>query len=86
MTHTVYGVIVHFVPGDATYMREYRTQNPDAVAVANAANRARSRALRKLAGRYPVDFKAILNEERRVEGLPPVGVTKRGRKPKEAAA
>jgi hypothetical protein len=46
-------------------------------------NLARSRALTRLAQRFPKVFKALLNEEREKEGLPPVGILHRGPQAKE---
>lgn len=73
------------MPQDAAYMREYRFRNPAAFEMTRAAGRARHRALRVLAGRHPDEFEAILTEQRAAEGLPPVGVLKRGPKRKDAA-
>lgn len=67
-------------------MREYRLRNRTAFELNRAAGRARHRALRSLAARHPEEFEAVLTEERAAEGLPPVGVLKRGPKPKDAAA
>jgi len=39
---------------------------------------ARSRAATRLAKKYPKVFKKLLNEERDVVGLPPVGELSRG--------
>lgn len=57
---------------EAAYQRQYRANNPTKVEDARKATRARDRALRKLAARYPEVFRVFYNIERQVEGLPPV--------------
>lgn len=74
------------MPADAAYMREYRLRNRPAYEKNAAAGRARRRAQVRLAANHRAEFHAILSEERALEGLPPVGVLKRGRKPTDAAA
>lgn len=66
-------------------MREYRSRNRTAFELNRAAGRARHRALRRVAANHPVEFAEVLTEERAAEGLPPIGVLKRGPKPKAAA-
>lgn len=74
------------VPQDAAYMREYRSRNRTAAELNLAAGRARRNAFRRFAASHPDEFARIFAEERAKEGLPPVGVLKKGPKPKSEAA
>lgn len=74
------------MPRDAAYMREYRSRNRTAFELNRAAGRARHRALRRVAANHSAEFDVVLTEERAAEGLPPVGILKRGPKPKKVAA
>lgn len=74
------------MPQDAAYMRDYRSRNRTAYEFNLAASRARREAHRRIAAAHPEEFSRILTEERAVEGLPALGVLKRGPKRKDAAA
>lgn len=65
----------------ADYMREYRRTNED-VRRRNADGvAARDRALERLAVEHPDEFSVLVDEERAVAGLPPVGESPKGRRP-----
>lgn len=57
---------------EAAYQRQYRANNPAKVEDDKAATRARDRALRRLAILHSTEFRALYDEERAKEGLPPV--------------
>lgn len=61
-------------------MREYRSRNQIAYQLNLAAGRARREAGRRLSKLHPEEFDRILTEERAKEGLPPLGVLKKGPK------
>lgn len=63
------------------YMREYRAKNKVGRIEERAGTRAHSRALTRLSHMHPDEYESLLNEERWVEGLPPVGATSVGRPP-----
>lgn len=66
----------------AAYRRAYRARKPAVRAKERAAQRARGRALTRLADLHGVEFLELFNEERANEGLPPVGALPIGRPPK----
>lgn len=67
---------------NAEYLRARRAANPDYKQNNVKAMNARGRAQRTLARRFPVEYTAILNEERAKEGLRPLPVTNRIGRPK----
>lgn len=85
MTVTYFWCIVRCVPTTAAYMREYRSRNRTAAELNLAASRARRSAYRRIADAHPDEFDRILTEERAEQGLPALGVLKKGPKPKKAA-
>jgi hypothetical protein len=57
----------------AAYMREWRAANPALQQKNAAAVAARKRALVRLGAMYPTTLWALLDEERALRGLPPLG-------------
>lgn len=86
LTVTDFRCIVADVPQSAAYMRDYRSRNRTARELNLAANRARRSAYRRLAACHHDEFDRVLTEERAKEGLPAVGVLKKGPKRKDDAA
>jgi hypothetical protein len=58
----------------AEYMRQWRAKNREAYRYNLAAANARVRALNALARAHPDQFDHLLNVERALDGLPPVGI------------
>lgn len=58
--------------GRSEYMREWRKDNKAARDRQTRAARARANALRQLAKSFPREFKSILDQCRKKEGLPPL--------------
>jgi hypothetical protein len=56
----------------ADYIKAWRGANPDARDRQSRAARARTRAMRTLAERHKTEFKQLLEQYRKQEGLPPV--------------
>ncbi len=54
---------------DATYMQQYRADNPDVVRRYRTVAKAKTEALRRLADRYPVEYKRLLEEVNREYGV-----------------
>jgi hypothetical protein len=48
---------------NAAYMRDFRQRKPEFAAKARASSNARSRAVWRLAARYPDEYRQLLREE-----------------------